>query len=104
VPSSPPWPKVEWTWADDAAAKQEGWALFTTDDGVQLCRLDDPASCPRLDYNDPVFACDEDAWLHVYLNPTPLHTKALAMVLQENPAEHLLIETHVLGPTPPPTA
>lgn len=100
----PPWPKTRWTWDDDRAAKQEGWALFTTDDGVQLCKLDDPASCPELDYNDPVFACDEDAWLWVYIDLSKLHTKALAVLLQENRAEYRLIENFVLGPPPPPTA
>jgi hypothetical protein len=47
---------------DDLAAKREGWALFTVDDGrTMIQRLDDPRSCGDDFPEEPVFPSDNAA-------------------------------------------
>lgn len=46
-------------------AQAEGWDLFDVDGRIQLQRIDDPAACPELGYDEPKFDSDVAAILHV---------------------------------------
>jgi hypothetical protein len=92
---------AEWTTRDDRAAAREGWCISYFSNGWQLQKID----CPEPNLGHPtgmhdegaVFESDEHAWLWVVLNPTPLHLRAGAFLLEHAPDEHAAIMRHVLG-------
>lgn len=53
---------------DNTQALSEGWDLFNVDGRVQLQRIDDPASVEVLGYDEPKFASDADALIHLALH------------------------------------
>jgi hypothetical protein len=87
-----------WTDADRDAAAREGWDLFDSDGSVngplQLCKFDDPEeqAAVRGVPVERTWADDNEAWMFVWSTPSPLHTKALAVLEAENPQEVYAIE------------
>ena len=83
----PPLTLNDWTAEDDRAAGLEGWNLFDSDgsaDGTpQVQRIDSPEP------GETELDGDPDAWAILRADPgTPLHAKALAIIVNENPAEY----------------
>jgi hypothetical protein len=93
--------KPEWSRRDSLAATDEGWDVFAVfgseQEGLyQLQRIDDPSN--DLDYDDPVFQYDPDAWLWVYLNSASgLHRRAMEFLKAHSPEEYGRIIKHVVG-------
>lgn len=53
---------------DNTQAEREGWALFDANGILEIQRVDEPdlPNCPVAgEHGGPVFACDDDAVLHV---------------------------------------
>jgi len=70
------WPE----WAD-AASKKEGWILTNdSSERVTISRLDDPSSVEGLDFTEPKFQDDQEAYDTVACRAeerSPLHLLAL---------------------------
>lgn len=92
--------KPIWTKADSLAARREGWDIWDCaepDGRFRLEKLDDPASCDDLDYDNPMFDDDGDAWLWVYLNAgSGLHWRAIAYLMAHSLPEYRRIVDYVL--------
>lgn len=104
--------QLVWTDEDSKAANIEGWDLFDCDGSdngpLQLCKIDDPELWSQDREVDIKKTWDEDteAWVHVWNNPSDLHTKALAILKVANPIEYQAIEQWVTthGGTACPTS
>lgn len=92
---------MTWTTEDSEAANAEGWDLFDCDGSdngpLQLCKIDDPEMWreDRKVVIEQTWEEDNEAWVFVWTNPSPLHTKALEIIKVENPQEFEAIETWV---------
>jgi hypothetical protein len=78
----------KWSEQDNKAAMAEGWAVFeiggTTNAPLfDIQRIDDPEAA-GLPFENPKFASDTEAWVHVVvlakLYNSDLHKRALAFV------------------------
>lgn len=85
---------IVWTVEDGAAAQTEGWGIFEcygSDNGpFQLCRIDDPEVFAA-DLGAQILRTwtdDTEVWEFVRSSGSDLHTKALAFLREQNPAEY----------------